>query len=59
MTLLINVIHIDLYEPKLVDQFNKDDSLFGMLLTTKTGGVGLVSDNFLVYGKCTEGCLSK
>lgn len=25
----------------MVDQFNKDDTLFGMLLTTKTGGVGL------------------
>ena len=28
--------------PQLVDSFNRDNSLFGMLLTTKTGGVGLV-----------------
>jgi DNA excision repair protein ERCC-6 len=27
---------------KLVDRFNSDETLFGMLLTTKTGGVGLV-----------------
>lgn len=29
---------------KMVDNFNEDTSYFGMLLTTKTGGVGLVSD---------------
>ena len=28
---------------KMVDKFNTDDSYFGMLMTTKTGGVGLVS----------------
>lgn len=28
---------------RLVDAFNTDDSYFGMLMTTRTGGVGLVS----------------
>jgi DNA excision repair protein ERCC-6 len=28
---------------KMVDTFNNDDSYFAMLMTTKTGGVGLVS----------------
>ena len=28
---------------RLVDEFNSDESFFGMLMTTRTGGVGLVS----------------
>jgi DNA excision repair protein ERCC-6 len=28
---------------RLVDTFNTDESFFGMLMTTRTGGVGLVS----------------
>lgn len=31
---------------RLVDTFNSDDSYFGMLMTTRTGGVGLVRLSF-------------
>ena len=41
---------------QLVDTFNNDDSYFGMLMTTKTGGVGLVS-SFLRNKKSSFHCL--
>lgn len=37
---------------RLVDRFNSDDSYYGMLMTTRTGGVGLNltgADRIILY----------